>query len=113
MSQDSSEKRGRGRQKGAVSFMQVNLCELNRILKPDAKVVVSLRYGTLVGLQGKPVGADMQVIDHCVNSGKIDMNIENFDDFAPINDLKKDKKDEGDDDNWTPPLSLEITSFED
>jgi hypothetical protein len=72
----------RGRRPGAVSFMQVTLEELNRVLKPDAKVILSLKYGTLVGLNGKAVGGDMTVMEHCVNSGRIDMSVETFEDCA-------------------------------
>jgi hypothetical protein len=70
----------RGRKSGSVSFMQVELFELNRVLKPEAKVIVSIRYGQLVGLQGKPVNSTLDVITHCVNSGKADTKLETFSD---------------------------------
>lgn len=65
----------RGRKLGSVSFMQVDLDELNRLLKPDAKVIVSIRYGQLVGLQGKPVNSNLDVITHCVASGKAELKL--------------------------------------
>jgi hypothetical protein len=117
----ASEKRGR--KPGAVSFMQVTLAELNRVLKPDAKVILSLKYGTLVGLDGKAVGGDMTVMEHCVNSGRIDMSVETFDDHDGDADLvpkelPKVKKsgDDGDDDSdggYIPPLQAELESWED
>ena len=41
----------RGKTKGAGSFLQVNLRELNRVLKEDAIVVVSRRYAETLNLQ--------------------------------------------------------------
>jgi hypothetical protein len=40
----------RGKTKGAGSFLQVNLRELNRVLKEDAIVVVSRRYAETLNL---------------------------------------------------------------
>ncbi len=68
-------KKQRGRKPGSVSFMQVELSELNRVLKPDAKVILSIRYAQLVGLQGKPVSANLDVMTHCVASGKVDAKL--------------------------------------
>lgn len=68
-------KKQRGRKPGSVSFMQVELNELNRVLKPDAKVILSIRYAQLVGLQGKPVSANLDVMTHCVASGKVDAKL--------------------------------------
>ena len=48
-------KKGSGRTKGAVSFISVTLGELNRVLKPEAIVVVSRRYAEPLGLEGKPM----------------------------------------------------------
>ena len=41
----------RGKTKGAGSFLQVNLRELNRVLKEDAIVVVSRRYAETLNLE--------------------------------------------------------------
>jgi hypothetical protein len=41
----------RGKTKGAGSFVQVNLRELNRILKEDATVIVSRRFAETLSLQ--------------------------------------------------------------
>lgn len=111
----------RGRKPGAVSFMQVTLAELNRVLKPDAKVILSLKYGTLVGLDGKAVGGDMTVMEHCVNSGRIDMSVETFDDHDGDADLvpkelpkiKKEGGGDDDDEEYTPPLQAELESWGD
>tara|TARA_Y100000310_G_scaffold93569_1_gene91051 strand:+ start:3554 stop:3787 length:234 start_codon:yes stop_codon:yes gene_type:complete len=40
----------RGKTKGAGSFVQVDLRELNRVLKEDATVVVSRRYAETLSL---------------------------------------------------------------
>ena len=59
--------------------MQVELAELNRVLKPDAKVILSIRYAQLVGLGGKPVSSNLDVLGHCVASGKAEMSLVEFD----------------------------------
>ena len=41
----------RGKTKGAGSFLQVNLRELNRVLKEDAVVVISRRYAETLSLE--------------------------------------------------------------
>ena len=41
----------RGKTKGAGSFQQVNLRELNRVLKEDAVVIVSRRFAETLSLE--------------------------------------------------------------
>ena len=41
----------RGKTKGAGSFVQVNLRELNRVLKEDATIIVSRRFAEPLSLQ--------------------------------------------------------------
>ena len=41
----------RGKTKGAGSFVQVNLRELNRVLKEDATVILSRRFAETLSLQ--------------------------------------------------------------
>ena len=41
----------RGKTKGAGSFLQVNLRELNRVLREDAIVIVSRRYAETLNLK--------------------------------------------------------------
>ena len=41
----------RGKTKGAGSFTQVNLRELNRVLKEDATVIVSRRFAETLNLE--------------------------------------------------------------
>lgn len=117
---------GRGRKKGGVSFMQVTLAELNRILQPDARVIVSLRYASLIGLEGKAVGADMSVMEYCVNSGKVDAQMESFNEGvndgndgndgpeepATPRDLGK-RHEESDDDDFQPQLQADLVSWDD
>lgn len=90
-----NEPKQRGRKSGSVSFMQVELSELNRVLKPSAKVIISLKYAVLVGLEGKPVGGDMTVYNHCVNSGNLGATLETFgEDGAPAAPIFKDGSEE-------------------
>jgi hypothetical protein len=44
-------KPGSGRKKGSVSFAITTLAELNRVLKPDAKVIVSRKFAERYFLQ--------------------------------------------------------------
>ena len=41
----------RGKTKGPGSFVQVNLRELNRVLKEDASVIISRRFAETLSLQ--------------------------------------------------------------
>jgi hypothetical protein len=121
-SKQTGSNRKRGRQAGSVSFMQVSLKELNRILKPDAHVILSLKYAMLVGLEGKPVGGDMTVFEYAVNSGKADAVLETFDGAAPDaevvdneevtepKDLKKGADEDGDE--YVPPLQADLQSWD-
>ena len=47
------KRKGSGRTKGAGSFVAVNLDELNRVLKPEAIVIVSRRYSEQLQLAAK------------------------------------------------------------
>lgn len=68
----------RGRKVGSVSFQLVTLEELNRLLKPDATVVVSNRFAKLLGLKGKPVAADMGMYNEVVASNTSQHALETF-----------------------------------
>ncbi len=68
-------KKGSGRTKGAVSFVAVNLGELNRVLKEGAVVVVSRRYAEQLGLEGKPMTANAKNIASA--SKQIDLQVDN------------------------------------
>ena len=43
-------KKGSGRTKGAGSFVKVSLKELNRLLRPEAVVIINRRYAELIVL---------------------------------------------------------------
>lgn len=86
----------RGRKAGSVSFMQVSLKELNRVLKPEANVIVSVRYAQLVGLSGKPVSSTLDVMTYAAASGKADLKLESFEEVEHkpnLTPLDKDKED--------------------
>ena len=46
-----TRKKGSGRTKGATSLIEVNLRELNRVLREDAIVMVGRKYAEQLGLQ--------------------------------------------------------------
>jgi hypothetical protein len=62
-----------GRTKGAVSFLAINLRELNRVLKDDAIVVVSRRYAEQLQLDGKPMSASTKNIE--AHAKQIDVKV--------------------------------------
>ena len=62
-----------GRTKGAVSFLAINLRELNRVLREDAIVMVSRRYAEQLHLDGKPMSASTKNIE--AYAKQIDVNI--------------------------------------
>ena len=47
----TTRKKGSGRTKGATSLIEVNLRELNRVLREDALVMVGRKYAEALGLQ--------------------------------------------------------------
>lgn len=98
----------RGRVKGSTSFMQIELEELNRLLKPNAKVIVSAKYASLIGLNGKPVAADSNTYDHCVKSN-VEINLETFGSEAPEPVKNKNTKNS---DQEHIPLDISIENWE-
>ena len=47
----TTRKKGSGRTKGATSLIEVNLRELNRVLREDALVMVGRKYAEGLGIQ--------------------------------------------------------------
>ena len=47
----TTRKQGSGRTKGATSLIEVNLRELNRVLREDALVMVGRKYAEALGIQ--------------------------------------------------------------
>ena len=68
----------RGRKAGSGSFAQVSLEELNRVLKPNARVIVWGRYAQMLGLDGKKVEAKHDTIVAAVNGGTAEVELETF-----------------------------------
>jgi len=64
----SPRKKGSGRTKGAVSFVEVTLGELNRILKQDAVIMVSRKYAEAINLDSKAVDATTSVVEAAANT---------------------------------------------
>jgi|TARA_B100001123_G_C15084901_1_gene937229 hypothetical protein len=48
----------RGKKKGATSFVMVKLDELNRLLKPEAQVMVSRRFAETLVMECQNINAD-------------------------------------------------------
>ncbi len=92
--------------------MQVELAELNRVLKPDAKVILSIRYAQLVGLNGKPVSSNLDVLGHCVASGKAEMSLVDFGDEEDVEAPKPNKKKEEHHDDDHVPAQAELETFD-
>ena len=79
------------RVKGATSCVRINLMELNRVLKPNATVIVNRKYADALNLACQPfkVSANQANIIEAVNDGidkpedvgmAIGIQIENYDD---------------------------------
>jgi hypothetical protein len=68
----------RGRKAGSGSFAQVSLEELNRVLKPNARVIVWGRYAQMLGLDGKKVEAKHETLIAAVNGGTAEVELETF-----------------------------------
>lgn len=79
------------RVKGATSCVRINLMELNRVLKPNASVIVNRKYANALNLacQSFKVGNNQANIVAVVNEGSvkpeesemsIGIQVENFDD---------------------------------
>jgi hypothetical protein len=68
---------GSGRTKGSTSFQRVKLSELNRVLKPEAEVIVNRRYAETLGLKGcKPFIVTTQNIEGLAN--QVEFTVENL-----------------------------------
>lgn len=50
-------RKGSGRTVGSGSFVSVSLSELNRILKPEAMIIVNRRFAELLKLKSKSFSA--------------------------------------------------------
>jgi hypothetical protein len=68
----------RGRKAGSGSFAQVSLEELNRVLKPNARVIVWGRYAQMLGLDGKKVDAKHDTLIAAVSGGTTELELETF-----------------------------------
>ena len=76
------KRKGSGKTKGATSFVQVTLGELNRVLKEGAVVVVSRRYAEQLGLEGKPMTGNAKNIADA--SKQIDLVVDNDNDEVNV-----------------------------
>ena len=75
-----------GRTKGAVSFLAINLRELNRVLKEDAVVVVSRRYAEQLQLDGTPMAANTKNIE--AHAKQIDVTVNNLEEDEGVANVK-------------------------
>jgi hypothetical protein len=96
----------RGRKAGSGSFAQVSLEELNRVLKPNARVIVWGRYAQMLGLEGKKVEAKHETLVAAVNGGTADIELETFGNAKPEN-----KKHEAHQEDLVPKPSVTLEVF--
>ena len=68
------KRKGSGRTKGAGSFVAVNLDELNRVLKPEAIVIVSRRYSEQLQLAAKSFKATTENIQAAAQQIQFDVS---------------------------------------
>ena len=68
------KRKGSGKTKGATSFVQVTLGELNRVVKEGAVVVVSRRYAEQLELDSKPMYSNSKNLE--AHSNQIDIKID-------------------------------------
>ena len=68
------KRKGSGRTKGAGSFVAVNLDELNRVLKPEAIVIVSRRYSEQLQLAAKGFKATTENIQAAAQQIQFDVS---------------------------------------
>jgi hypothetical protein len=112
--QTKTKSKKRGRKAGGVSFMQVNLNELNRILRPDAHVIVSLRFAQIVGLEGKPVNATLDVMSAAAAGATADYTFTNWGEDGESEEGTEESKDQkekrGGDEM---PAQFEVQSWDD
>tara|TARA_R110002020_G_scaffold96411_2_gene230895 strand:- start:81 stop:341 length:261 start_codon:yes stop_codon:yes gene_type:complete len=55
--------RGRGKTKGATSFVTISLDQLNHVLKPTASVMVSRKFAEALGLVGTKVASNSTTVN--------------------------------------------------
>ena len=75
-------KKGSGRTKGAGSFVQVSLKELNRVLREDAIVIINRRYAEMIGLQNQKFVATTENIQNV--STQVDVQEHNLEEETEI-----------------------------
>jgi|LakMenEpi03Aug12_release.lakeMendotaPanAssembly.Ray.scaffolds.fasta_scaffold734755_2 hypothetical protein len=68
----------RGRKQGSGSFIQVSLEELNKVLKPNARVIIWNRYAQILGLTGKKIEANYENLIAASSGGTSETLITNF-----------------------------------
>ena len=55
--------KGRGKTKGATSFVTISLNALNEVLKPTASVMVSRKFVEALGLSGSKVASNSTTVN--------------------------------------------------
>tara|TARA_R110002020_G_C15685758_1_gene719317 strand:- start:22 stop:273 length:252 start_codon:yes stop_codon:yes gene_type:complete len=55
--------RGRGKTKGATSFVTISLDTLNQVLRPTAPVMVSRKFAEALGLSGTKVASNSTTVN--------------------------------------------------
>ena len=55
--------RGRGKTKGATSFVTISLATLNQVLRPTAPVMVSRKFVEALGLTGTKIASNSTTVN--------------------------------------------------
>ena len=88
------EAKKRGRKAGSGSFVSVSLEDLNKALKPSARVVVWGRYAQMLELDSRPVEAKHDTLVASVNSGAAEVVMDTFGEKTPeVNKTTEVKED--------------------
>lgn len=69
----------RGRKVGAVSFCKVALSELNRVLKPEATVIVSVKFAAMLGVSGSKLEIDDTILKAVTANKDADIKLVSWD----------------------------------
>jgi hypothetical protein len=74
-SKKKQTRKGSGRTKGSVSFVQVNLEELNRVLRGSAPVMVSRKFAEQLGLESQAIQAQASTAKKLAERGQNEIEV--------------------------------------
>lgn len=98
----------RGRKAGSGSFVSVTLEDLNRVLKPNARIIVWGRYAQMLGLDGKQIEAKHETLVAAVSGGTTEVEIKSFGANNNTKSTDVKREDKAEDLIPKPEVSLEV-----